>query len=258
MKGLVICLCVLFSAISGEPSPFSCRIDEGPNIGHPPTNSPSPPYTPNTPLLAAQDGMVYLVELNSGKILWSFNSGPPIYSLDKGDNHFASYIDYEEDGNLYMHRPNNKKEKIPNTPDEYLGRTPHFKDGGIIVGSKNTTVFLIDPKTGKVIYRLHYTGSENNLNASPKEDFKELNESPDSIFYVVRKDYRFRFFLDTLSENSFTKSLWCLEFSDIESILQCEKFISDKKSIEDRCTRSAASHKIRDNNVLESLLMLNH
>lgn len=74
-----------------------------------------------TAILAAPDGTVYLVEIGSGKILWSFSSGPSIYSSYQqipnhegeklntstdGDNF---YIDCGEDWELYLHGTGLKK-----------------------------------------------------------------------------------------------------------------------------------------------------
>lgn len=71
--------------------------------------------------MAAPDGMIHLVELNSGKIQWSFNSGPSIYSSfqalpdNRGDDHNLStegenfYIDCGEDWKLYLHGDDFKK-----------------------------------------------------------------------------------------------------------------------------------------------------
>lgn len=71
--------------------------------------------------MAAPDGTVYLVEIHSGKVLWSFKSGPSIYSSyqalpsHEGDGHNASrhsddfFVDCGDDWELYMHGNGLKK-----------------------------------------------------------------------------------------------------------------------------------------------------
>lgn len=84
------------------------------------------PITPkhNTALVAALDGTIYLVETNSRKILWSFTSGPSIYSsyqalppTHDSDNRNDSelqdfFIDCGDDWELYVHGPGYKKSKV--------------------------------------------------------------------------------------------------------------------------------------------------
>lgn len=70
--------------------------------------------------MAALDGTIYLVEINSRKILWSFTSGQSIYSSYQAlpnhgsDNHNDSapddfFIDCGDDWGLYVHGPGHKK-----------------------------------------------------------------------------------------------------------------------------------------------------
>lgn len=63
--------------------------------------------------MAALDGTIYLVEINSRKILWSFTSGQSIYSSYQAlPNHFAPddfFIDCGDDWGLYVHGPGHKK-----------------------------------------------------------------------------------------------------------------------------------------------------
>lgn len=70
--------------------------------------------------MAALDGTIYLVEINSRKILWSFSSGQSIYSSYQtlpsqgSDNNNNSepddfFIDCGDDWGLYVHGPGQKK-----------------------------------------------------------------------------------------------------------------------------------------------------
>lgn len=74
-----------------------------------------------TAIVAAPDGTVYMVEIGSGKVLWSFSTGPSIYSSyqqipdHKGEKLNASsdgenfYIDCGKDWELYRHGTGLKK-----------------------------------------------------------------------------------------------------------------------------------------------------
>lgn len=65
----------------------------------------------DTALVAALNGTIHLVESNSMKVLWSFTSGPSIYSsyqapLDQDnatDWGSGFFVDCGEDWELYMH-----------------------------------------------------------------------------------------------------------------------------------------------------------
>ncbi|GJX91971.1 serine/threonine-protein kinase/endoribonuclease IRE1b-like protein [Tanacetum coccineum] len=98
----------------------------------------------------------------SGKILWSIPTGPPIYDAHQSpnledDEHNSSrqqnnfYIDCGDDWQLYIYDKNSKAEKLPFSVEELIGKTPHVSEDRVLIGSKNTTVFLVDPKTGYVI-----------------------------------------------------------------------------------------------------------
>ena len=68
----------------------------------------------DTAVVAAPDGTIYLVEINSGKVLWSFASGSAIYSSyqavhhNEGQRNNATtwaddfFIDIGEDWQLYV------------------------------------------------------------------------------------------------------------------------------------------------------------
>lgn len=66
-------------------------------------------------VVVAPDGTIYLVDVSSGRILWSFSSGSSIYSAyqalpqDAGERNKSTadgddfYIDIGEDWELYVH-----------------------------------------------------------------------------------------------------------------------------------------------------------
>ncbi|KAG4212634.1 hypothetical protein ERO13_A02G178850v2 [Gossypium hirsutum] len=118
-----------------------------------------------TELAARTDGTIVLRTINSKRVIWSFASGSPIYSsyqapptLDNG-NEAASrpitafFIDCGDDWELYAHATHSNKMKLPVTVEEFVKHMPHVsEEGAITVGSKRTTVYVVDAMTGKLLH----------------------------------------------------------------------------------------------------------
>ncbi|KAK9284626.1 hypothetical protein L1049_023802 [Liquidambar formosana] len=117
--------------------------------------------THDTALVAAPDGTIHLVESNFKKVLWSFTSGPSIYSSyqapvnQDNDKENASglssgfFIECGDDWALYAHTEPHGKMKLSMTVEDFVSKAPYIsEDGGVTLGSKKTTVFLVDAKTG--------------------------------------------------------------------------------------------------------------
>ncbi|KAK6138818.1 hypothetical protein DH2020_027439 [Rehmannia glutinosa] len=208
-------------------------------------NSPLPLTAKHdTAIVAAPDGTVYLVEIGSGKILWSFSSGPSIYSSfqqipnHEGEKLNASadgdnfYIDCGEDWELYLHANGLKEVKLPVSAEEFVKRTPFVSaGGGVMLGSKKTAVFLVDAKTGKVVrsFRSDNLPSDGEHGADEtssliRGDIEEWlpassvdSEAIDKPLYVTRTDYALKY-----TSVKTGKVLWYLMFADIEASFQCE------------------------------------
>ncbi|XP_047978900.1 serine/threonine-protein kinase/endoribonuclease IRE1b-like [Salvia hispanica] len=240
MRGLLIPLffVILILAVVVRASSSS---DPDPDSDNPPL-----PLTAKheTAILAAPDGTVYLVEIGSGKILWSFSSGPSIYSSyqqipnhegeklntsSDGDNF---YIDCGEDWELYLHGTGLKKVKLPMSAEEFVKRTPFVSaGGGIMLGSKKTSVFVVDAKTGKVVRTLR----SDNLSSGEDRGADETSimtradiekwlpassvdaEAVEKPLYLTRTDYAVKYTSAKTGE-----VLWYLMFADIEASFQCE------------------------------------
>ncbi|KAL9171815.1 hypothetical protein ABFS82_03G005100 [Erythranthe guttata] len=248
----------------------------------------------DTAIVAAPDGTVYLVEIGSGKILWSFSSGPSIYSSYQkipdhegeklntstdGDNF---YIDCGEDWELYMHGTGLKKVKLPLSAEEFVKRTPFVSDGGgVMLGSKRTAVFLVDAKTGKVVRTIR----SDNLPPVEKDDDEasiltrtdieewlppsssadEDDEATEKPLYVTRTDYALKY-----TSVKTGKVLWYLMFADIEASFKCEGienflggFPNDKQferldvKLPMHCQKRPVVYRIRDRSSLEPLFKAN-
>lgn len=195
----------------------------------------------STALVAALDGTINLVELKSAKILWSFASGPSIYSSYQApvnhdsdeENASASggayFVDCGDDWKLYAHTELGKV-NLDMTAEEFLSITPHIaEDGGVVLGSKKTTVFLVDAKTGRLIYTYGLFDSPTSLSNNESSTFydksiKEWEKSgsmnlntDDMPLYITRTDY----LLKSFAPNS-GKVLWNVSVSDVGAAYLCQ------------------------------------
>ncbi|KAL0440472.1 UNVERIFIED_CONTAM: Serine/threonine-protein kinase/endoribonuclease IRE1b [Sesamum latifolium] len=205
-----------YTVVFGAPS-SSNSADPDPGPENPPL---SLTRKHDTAIVAAPDGTVYLVEIGSGKVLWSFSSGPSIYSSyqqvpnHEGEKLNASadgdnfYIDCGEDWELYMHGTGLTKVKLPLTAEEFVKRTPFVSaGGGVMLGSKKTAVFLVDAKTGKVVQtfrsdNLQSVGEQGDAENSSltRTDIEEWlpptpmdTEAVEKPLYVTRTDYALKY-----------------------------------------------------------------
>ncbi|OVA00646.1 Protein kinase domain [Macleaya cordata] len=144
----------------------------------------------DTFLLAHNDGTIYKVESESGKVMWSFSSGSSIYSsyqalpVDSSDKEYNSgrggenYIDVGADGKLVWKGPNNNtKMEPPMTPEEFVSKAPRILDGQVILASKKTTVFILDNMSGRMVSTHTLDKSLPNVEVDGGGDFGNLVES---------------------------------------------------------------------------------
>lgn len=196
----------------------------------------------DTLLVAALDGTINLVDPKSATVLWSFASGPSIYSSYQApvnhdnDSENAStpggsyFVDCGDDWKLFAHTELGKV-NLDMSAEEFLRITPHIaEDGGVVLGSKKTTVFLVDAKTGRLIYTYKLsdspTTSLTNEESGPHfnksieewEKSSSVNLKPDELpLYITRTDY----LLKSFAANS-GKVLWNVTVSDIGAAFLCQ------------------------------------
>lgn len=194
------------------------------------------PDNHDTALVAALDGTINLVYRESGRVIWSFSSGSPIYSSYQApinhddDKENASvpggsyFVDCGDDWKLYAHTDLGKV-SMDMTMEEFIRIMPHVsEDGGVILGSKKTTAFVVDAYTGRLI-RVHHTSSTNEHANSiiqkttmKQEKSTMVNEKPDKQFSFTRTDY----LLTSFAANS-DKVLWNVTVADIDIALLCQE-----------------------------------
>lgn len=280
MRGLLIPLLFFVILILAVVIGASSSSDPDPGS----ENLPLPlTTTHDTAILAAPDGTVYLVEIGSGKILWSFSSGPSIYSSyqqipnHKGEKLNASadganfYIDCGEDWELYMHGTGLKKVKLPLSAEEFVKRTPFVSaGGGVMLGSKKTSVFVVDAKTGKVVRTLRSDNlpavEESGVDETSimtRADFEKWlpansvdSEAIEKPLYVTRTDYALKYTSSKTGE-----VLWYLMFADIEASFQCEGIEDFLGGLDMKlpmpCQSRPVVYRIRDRSSLEPLFIAN-
>ncbi|KAL5557362.1 hypothetical protein UlMin_039598 [Ulmus minor] len=209
----------------------------------------------STVLVAALDGTIHLLESNSKRVIWSFASGSPIHTsyqatftqdIDEEKTPApglsgAFYIDCGDDWELYMHS-GPFKVKLSRTIDEFIRSTPYTSDdGGVTLGSKTTTVFELDPKSGKLIrtYGLsdtpstvkstedHYVSFTTSAKSS-KELFDSglmKSNTPEQRLQIIRTDYTLKSFAPNSDEVS-----WNMTVAEIGAALLCQD-VDDPHSV---------------------------
>ncbi|XP_031102785.1 serine/threonine-protein kinase/endoribonuclease IRE1b-like [Ipomoea triloba] len=207
-----------------------------------------------TAIVVAPDGMIHLV--SSGKILWTFTSGPSIYSSfhdlpdnRAGDHNLSTkrqnfYIDFgEKDWKLYMylHGDNLTKVELRQSVDVILRHTPHIFDSGVMVGSKKTTVFLVDSKTGR---RIHTSKSDmfgdNEVDENPIMERTDLDlDLVDNLLYIKRIDYVLKYICTKTA-----KVLWDLQFAAFEASLKCESYDKFLGGFSDKVNYFGPRHEV--------------
>ncbi|KAJ4900476.1 Serine/threonine-protein kinase/endoribonuclease IRE1b [Raphanus sativus] len=190
-------------------------------------------------LVATVDGAISLVDKSSRKVDWTFDTNEPIYSSYKaphyhynGDGERASllsddfYMDCDKDWNLYKTsiREGNRTKEIVDA-SEFIGSLPYSLTDRIVLGKKDTSVFLLDGRTGELVTRYRvddlYTTSSVVQNAEDKAIVlsKEApvvlgQEHLPEMVYVERKDFK----LQCVSK--FGDVLWSVSYAEMEAKLQ--------------------------------------
>lgn len=235
---LFFSLTVLASELFGLPSGSIEGVSDGVTLAPARRNLLSELKKPETALFAELDGTVSLREQNSLNTmkppLWSFRSGSSIYSSyqapvnynnskeassDIGSGYFID-CGRGDDWELYAHNRLGKL-KLMKSIDEYISSTPQIaEDGGIVLGSKRTTAFLIDAKTGRLIYTYSMPSSpatQDNDTAFHHNGTIEEKSLPSYTLYITRTDYALTSFIPNSD-----KVLWNMTVAEIGAAALCK------------------------------------
>ncbi|EEF40724.1 kinase, putative [Ricinus communis] len=195
----------------------------------------------STELVALLNGTIYFQETNSERVFWSFSSGAPIYSSyqasfnqdNDGENEFGPstgfFIDYGDDWQLYAHGKHSSGMKLSMNIEDFMIITPHVsEDGAVILGSKITTVFVVEAKTGRLVQTYKSLDPPSSLQRD-EEGNAFLNENRNNdliisdsatsaqLIYITRTDYT----LQNFGPNS-DKISWNMKVAMIEAAFLCK------------------------------------
>ncbi|CAD7695128.1 unnamed protein product [Ostreobium quekettii] len=146
-------------------------------------------------LVGKLDGTVTALELETGHILWSFDSGSPLVSSGSsqaGDGVPMARVFPGADGTLYRVQSggaNAKIERLGITVPELVENSPSLSDdGSMILGSQSSTVFYVDIQSGEL---LRTFSSKDVVDADQFSNLGGMNKeiSRSSILPMGRRDY---------------------------------------------------------------------
>ncbi|KAJ8763994.1 hypothetical protein K2173_004865 [Erythroxylum novogranatense] len=196
-------------------------------------------YEDSTELVALLNGTINYKDKISGRVLWSFSSGAPIYSsyqapLKQGNGKENAsgpstgfFVDYGDDWQLYAHFSGMK---LPMNIEDFIKITPHIsEEGEVILGSKRTTVFVVEAKTGRIarVYgspdspSVLQNGQENSSLDSDDKTYMDLVTSDlndtTQVIYLTRTDYTLKTYVPSSDKVS-----WSIEVAVIEASFLCK------------------------------------
>ncbi|KAJ1403837.1 WD40/YVTN repeat-like-containing domain superfamily [Sesbania bispinosa] len=180
---------------------------------------------------------MYLVDSASGRVIWSFSTGSPIYhsyQVSNNDN-VSGLIECGDDWELIIHDTHFGKTRLSESVADYVAFTPTVSnDGAVVLGSKRSTIFEVDAKTGRLLRSygaLDYDnasstavwsddkqdvgnliGTNNNELADPAK----LNH-PEFLLKIIRTDY----FLQSVGPGS-GLVLWTMSVAEFKAVLVCQ------------------------------------
>ncbi|XVE94387.1 hypothetical protein REPUB_Repub02eG0004400 [Reevesia pubescens] len=243
-----------------------------------------PPSNDGLAVVVTLDGKMHLVDRVSRKVHWSFASGRPIYSsyqaFNDSDNDKLNasgpnsdlYVDCGDDLQLYVHSwRQGRLKKLELSAEEYVRRTPYIaEDGGITLGVKKTTVYLIDANSGRIVqtYRLDDPPSTLDVQndagktviwakgAEALVESEPVNSTTlQQLVYIMRTDYVLQYYSPKSAE-----VLWNVAFAKIDAEIRCQgsenKLFVDymrDSELQLPCQMKPVVIQIRDHKLLESL-----
>ncbi|KAK6939196.1 KEN domain [Dillenia turbinata] len=157
-------------------------------------------------------------------------------------------------------------QKVEQNIEHYVSRTPYIsEDGGVTLGLKKTTAFLVNARTGKILHtftlsdssaelKVQDTGEKPRLLGTTSEDLTAGKQ----LLYITRTDYALKSFYPNSK-----KVAWSLTAAEIEAVFQCKGiensvFKSDSKHEDSfekplSCWTRTIVHRTRGHNALDSL-----
>ncbi|CAN6218773.1 unnamed protein product [Urochloa humidicola] len=157
---------------------------------------------PRSVLQFYDNGTIQLVDRSSQSPLWEISTGPPLSDQITTAESSLNYLIYPLNGNENMigngtelwEVYNGNNVMLPWKLEEFVARSPYIRDSVVTVGSKASTVFVVDADSGDIIYKRSIPAPLNELEGpGVKEAPTKLNartsDDSDNIIVVVRTDY---------------------------------------------------------------------
>ncbi|RDX85409.1 Serine/threonine-protein kinase/endoribonuclease IRE1a, partial [Mucuna pruriens] len=196
-----------------------------------------PSAKPATALVAALDGTMYLVDSVTGRVIWSFSTGSPIYHshhapINNPNDNITGLIECGDDWELIVHDTHFGKTRLSESVADYVAFTPTItKEGAVILGSKRNTMFEVNAKTGGLVRSYSVSGIDNASNVVSSDDDshrvtitknKELADpaqlnSPEFLLKIFRTDY----FLQSVGPTGIV--LWTMAVAEFKAVLLCNE-----------------------------------
>lgn len=211
----------------GLPPPSSFSLAKRPSHL---SSSSVPANRHETVLVATLDGTLSLVEINSLKILWSINTGSPIYSSYQASQNLDlnldnasglrddTYIDCGDDWILYRHdRAKGIMERLKSAKDLIKETKGLSKNGTAVIGQMATTVYVVDAKTGTIIRTVKFSDASG-LGFEDGENSIVIRDESKEQISITRTDYSFLAY-SKLSG----KVLWNVSLAEFETESFCPK-----------------------------------
>ncbi|XP_066390758.1 serine/threonine-protein kinase/endoribonuclease IRE1-like [Miscanthus floridulus] len=151
-----------------------------------------------SPVLQFYDnGTIQLVDQLSQSPLWEITTGPPlsdhITTTDSGLNYLI-YPLMDGNGTELWEVYNGNNVRLPWKLEEFVARSPYIRDSVVTVGSKVSTVFVVNADSGEIIYRHSIPAALNELEGpgiegAPSKLNARTSDGSDKIIVLVRTDY---------------------------------------------------------------------
>ncbi|TKY70231.1 Serine/threonine-protein kinase/endoribonuclease IRE1a [Spatholobus suberectus] len=182
---------------------------------------------------------MYLVDSVSGRVIWSFSTGSPIYHsyhapVNNPKENVTGLIECGDDWELIVHDTHFGKTRLSESVADYVAFTPTVtKDGAVVLGSKRSTVFEVDAKTGRLVRSYSAAEFDNVSTVVSSDDGQRVttvfstknNEladpaqlnSPELLLKIIRTDY----FLQSVGPGSGIV-LWTMAVAEFKGVLICQ------------------------------------
>ncbi|XP_066397744.1 serine/threonine-protein kinase/endoribonuclease IRE1-like [Miscanthus floridulus] len=149
-----------------------------------------------SPVLQFYDnGTIQLVDQLSQSPLWEITTGPPLSDHITTTDSGLNYLIYPLNGNgtelWEVYNGNNVK--LPWKLEEFVARSPYIRDSVVTVGSKVSTVFVVNADTGEIIYIHSIPPALNELEGpgiegAPSKLNARTSDGSEKIIVLVRTD----------------------------------------------------------------------